>query len=142
MVSHALSHAVLILKVLYFGSYWGLAINMNFLIADVIWFVSGTMVTFSQGGAAKVKSKQFSDWLPDYYEKISIGSCERIVFPLHAFAKFQHQIIELCFLQHCSMFVLKLDILIQNLQRIDCSLTTSEEHVSLTHETEFTCKIL
>ena len=34
--------------------------NMNFLIADVIQFVSGTVITFSQGGAAKIKSKQFS----------------------------------------------------------------------------------
>ena len=48
------------------GMFWklpGLDIsNMNFLIADVIWFVSGTMITFSQGGAAKNKSKQFSEF--------------------------------------------------------------------------------
>ena len=35
---------------------------MNFLIADVIQFVSGTMTTFSQGDAAKIKSKQFSEF--------------------------------------------------------------------------------
>ena len=35
--------------------------NMNFLIVDVIQFVSGTMITFSQGGAAKIKSKQLSE---------------------------------------------------------------------------------
>ena len=35
---------------------------MNFLTADVIWFVSGTAITFSQGGAAKIKSKQFSEF--------------------------------------------------------------------------------
>ena len=33
---------------------------MNFLIEDVIWFVYGTMITFSHGGTAKIKSKQFS----------------------------------------------------------------------------------
>ena len=33
--------------------------NMNFLIAGVIYFVSGT---FSKGGAAKIKSKQFSEF--------------------------------------------------------------------------------
>ena len=31
--------------------------NMNFLIADV---TSDTKITFSQGGATKIKSKQFS----------------------------------------------------------------------------------
>ena len=35
---------------------------MNFLIADMIWFVSGTIITFSQGGTAKIKSKQFSEF--------------------------------------------------------------------------------
>ena len=35
---------------------------MNILIADMIWFVSGTMITFSQGGAAKIESKQFSEF--------------------------------------------------------------------------------
>ena len=35
---------------------------MNFLIADVIKFVPGTMITFSQGGAAKTRSKQFSEF--------------------------------------------------------------------------------
>ena len=35
---------------------------MNFLIADVIWFVSGTMIAFSQWGAAKIKSKKFSEF--------------------------------------------------------------------------------
>ena len=35
--------------------------SMNFLIAGVIWFVSGTMITFSQGDAAKIKSKQLSE---------------------------------------------------------------------------------
>ena len=32
---------------------------MNFLIADVI---SGTVITFSQGSAAKIKSKQLSEF--------------------------------------------------------------------------------
>ena len=36
--------------------------NMNFLIADVILLVSGTIITFSQGDAAKIKSKQFSEF--------------------------------------------------------------------------------
>ena len=36
--------------------------NMNFLIPDVIYFVSGTMITFSKGDAAKMKSKQFSEF--------------------------------------------------------------------------------
>ena len=35
---------------------------MSFLIADVIQFVSGIMMTFSQGGAAKIKSKLFSEF--------------------------------------------------------------------------------
>ena len=35
---------------------------MNFLLVDVIQFVSGTMITFSQGGVAKIESKQFSDF--------------------------------------------------------------------------------
>ena len=34
--------------------------NMNFLIGDVIQFVSGTIITFSQGDASRIKSKQFS----------------------------------------------------------------------------------
>ena len=36
--------------------------NMNFLIADVTYFVSGTMITFSPGGATKIKFKQFSEF--------------------------------------------------------------------------------
>ena len=36
--------------------------NMNFLIADVILFVSGTMTTFSQGDGTKIKPKQFSEF--------------------------------------------------------------------------------
>ena len=35
---------------------------MNFLIADVIQFVSGTMIAFWQGNAAKIKSKQFPEF--------------------------------------------------------------------------------
>ena len=35
--------------------------NMNFLIADVVWFVFGTMTTFSLGDATKVKSRNFSE---------------------------------------------------------------------------------
>ena len=34
--------------------------NMTFLIADVIYLVSGTIITFSQGDATKIKCKQFS----------------------------------------------------------------------------------
>ena len=40
----------------------GISPCINFLIADVIKFVPGTMITFSQGGAAKIKSKQFSEF--------------------------------------------------------------------------------
>ena len=36
--------------------------NMNFLTADVIQFVSGTIITFSQGDATKTKSKKFSEF--------------------------------------------------------------------------------
>ena len=36
--------------------------NMNFLIADVIQFVSGTMTTFSQADGTKIKSEQFSEF--------------------------------------------------------------------------------
>ena len=36
--------------------------NINFLIADVTYFVSGTMITFPQGGATKIKSEQFSEF--------------------------------------------------------------------------------
>ena len=35
---------------------------MNFMIADVTYFVSGTMITFSQRGATKIKSEQFSEF--------------------------------------------------------------------------------
>ena len=35
---------------------------MNFLITDVIQFSSDTKITFSQGGAAKIESKQFSEF--------------------------------------------------------------------------------
>ena len=44
--------------------------NMNFPIADVIKFVSGIMITFSQGGEAKIKSKQFSEFGNDKVFKI------------------------------------------------------------------------
>ena len=36
--------------------------NMSFLIEDLIHFVSGTMITFSQGDGTKIKSKQFSEF--------------------------------------------------------------------------------
>ena len=36
--------------------------NMNFLITEMIQFVSGKMRTFSQRGAAKLRSKQFSEF--------------------------------------------------------------------------------
>ena len=36
--------------------------NVNFLIADVTYFVSGTMITFSQGRAIKIKSEHFSEF--------------------------------------------------------------------------------
>ena len=36
--------------------------NTNILIADVISFVYGRMITFSQGGAAKIQSEQFSEF--------------------------------------------------------------------------------
>ena len=36
--------------------------NMNFLIADVRKFVSGTVITFSQGGAAKIKSEELLEF--------------------------------------------------------------------------------
>ena len=64
MVSHALSPVELIKRPI-FWKLPGLGIsNMNFLIANVIYFVSSTMITFSQGGAAKLKSKQFSELAP------------------------------------------------------------------------------
>ena len=50
--------------------------NMNFLIADDIQSVSGTMITFSQGGAAKIKSKQFSEFGSRTKELYSILSTE------------------------------------------------------------------
>ena len=54
---------MLIFKRLIFWKLPGFGIsNMNFRIANVILFVSGTTITFSQGGAAKVKSKQFSEF--------------------------------------------------------------------------------
>ena len=39
---------------------------MNFLIADVMQFVSGTVITFSQGSAARIKSNlsSFQSWAP------------------------------------------------------------------------------
>ena len=36
--------------------------NLNSVIAAVIQFVSGTMITFSQGDATKIKTKRFSDF--------------------------------------------------------------------------------
>ena len=36
--------------------------NINFLIADVILFLSDAKITFSQKDATKIKSKQFSDF--------------------------------------------------------------------------------
>ena len=36
--------------------------NMNFLTEDVILFVSGTMIVFSQRDAARIKSKQFLEF--------------------------------------------------------------------------------
>ena len=60
MTSHALSLVVLILKDLGLRKLPRLGIsNMNFLIADVI---SGTMITFPQRDAVKIKSKQFSEF--------------------------------------------------------------------------------
>ena len=35
---------------------------MNFLIADLIKFVSGIAIAFSQGDATKIKSGQFSEF--------------------------------------------------------------------------------
>ena len=66
MVSHALRPIVLILKGLpIFWKLPGLGIsNMNLLIADVKKSVSGTKITFPQGGGAKIKSKQFSEFAP------------------------------------------------------------------------------
>ena len=50
---------------------------MNVLIADVIQFVSGTMTSFSQGGATKIKSKQFLEF-GFRTTKPHLNSCERI----------------------------------------------------------------
>ena len=36
--------------------------NINFLIADVIQFVSGTITTFSQGNGTKTQSKQLLEF--------------------------------------------------------------------------------
>ena len=35
---------------------------MNFLIADEIYFVFGTMITFSQRDATRIKPEQFSEF--------------------------------------------------------------------------------
>ena len=36
--------------------------SMNYLIADVIQFVSGTMTSFSRGDATKIKSMNFAEF--------------------------------------------------------------------------------
>ena len=36
--------------------------NMNFMIGDVIELSSDTKIAFSQGGATKIKSKQFLEF--------------------------------------------------------------------------------
>ena len=65
MVSHALSPVVFILKGLYFGSLPGLGIyNMSFLIADVIQFVSGTMITLSLGVQQNSYVSSFQGFAP------------------------------------------------------------------------------
>ena len=48
--------------------------NKNFLTADVIQFVSGTMTTFSQGDGTKIKSKQFSVFSSQTTEKNDFAS--------------------------------------------------------------------
>ena len=35
---------------------------MNFLIVGVIYFVCGTIIPYSEGGAIKIQSKQFSEF--------------------------------------------------------------------------------
>ena len=70
MISHGHRPVGLRFKGLYFGSYqdFGMS-NMNFLITDMIQFSSDTKIAFSQGGAAKIKTKQFSEFgLPDCKE--------------------------------------------------------------------------
>ena len=38
--------------------------NMNLVIAKVIWFAYGTMITFSQGDETKIKSVKFQSLAP------------------------------------------------------------------------------
>ena len=65
MASHALSPVVFILKGLYFGSLPGLGIcNMSFLIADVMQFVSGTMMTSSLGVQQNSNVSSFQSLAP------------------------------------------------------------------------------
>ena len=65
MVSIALSPFVLMLKRPVFWKLPELEItNMNFLIADVIWFVSGTMIPFSQGVQQKSNLSSFQSLAP------------------------------------------------------------------------------
>ena len=62
MVSHALSPVVLILKGLYFGSYHDLAIQHEFsdCRCDIVCIWCND--NFLTRGAAKIKSKQFSEF--------------------------------------------------------------------------------
>ena len=36
--------------------------NMNFLIADVMWILSDTKISYSQEDATKIRFKQFSEF--------------------------------------------------------------------------------
>ena len=42
------------------------------LIADVIWFSSGTKTIFSQEGATKIKSRQFSEFVNLFFGQINL----------------------------------------------------------------------
>ena len=74
--------------------------NMNFLIVYVIQFVFGIMITFSQGDATKIKSKQFSEFgyqtgsitdtfseLPVYTEVVLLKTCSQH-FELFLYCKY------------------------------------------------------
>ena len=65
MVSHALSSVFAHIKRPIFWKLPGPRIsNMNFLIADMISFVSGTMITFSQGVQQKSNLSSFQSLAP------------------------------------------------------------------------------
>ena len=65
---------------------------MKFLIADLIKLVSGATITFSKGGAAKIKSKQFSkfgSWTIRLYARLKVQICFKVYIKWHILLKIQ-----------------------------------------------------